>query len=65
MKKTLKDFELEKGIIVKTKHKSKTYTEKQYKKLIKSNYIVTKTEKGLEYIKEAGWYDDYTKVWYL
>lgn len=62
MKKTLKDWELEKGITVKTKDKSKTYTEKQYKKLIKSNYIVTKTGKGLEYIKEAGRYDDYTKV---
>lgn len=56
MKKTLKDWELEKGIKVKTRDKSKTYNERQYKKLIKSNYIVTKTEKGLEYLKEAEWY---------
>ena len=53
MKKTLKDWELEKGITVKTRDKSKTYNERQYKKLIKSNYIVIKTEKGLEYLKEA------------
>lgn len=53
MRKTLKDQELEKGITVKTRDKSKTYDERQYKKLIKSNYIIAKTEKGLEYIKEA------------
>lgn len=53
MRKTIKDWELEKGITVKTKDKCKTCNDRQYKKLIKSNYIVTKTEKGLKYLKEA------------
>ena len=49
-RKSLKVWELEKGITVKSKKKSGTYTEKQLKRLIKSSYIVTKTEKGLEYL---------------
>lgn len=52
MRKTLKDWELEKGIIVKTKNKCKICNERQYKKLIRRNYIVTKTEKGLEYLNQ-------------
>lgn len=51
-RKTLKDWELEKGIIVKEKDKSKKYNEKQYKNLIKTNYIVIKTNKGLAYWEE-------------
>lgn len=50
-KETLKEWELEKGIRVRTNKKTGTYTEKQLKRLIKSNYIVTKTQKGLEYLK--------------
>lgn len=50
-RKTLKEWELEKGVRVKSKKKLGKYTEKQLKRLIKSNYIVTKTQKGLEYLK--------------
>ena len=51
-KKTLKDLELETGIIVKIKDKSKKYNKKQFNKLLKNNNIVIKTEKGLEYYIE-------------
>lgn len=49
-KRTLKDFELEKGIEIKTKYKDRVYSKNELKRLIKTNYITVKTEKGLEYI---------------
>ena len=49
-RKTLKQWELEKGIKLKTNKKMDTYTEKQLKRLIKSNHVIIKTEKGLEYL---------------
>ncbi len=51
-RKTLNEWEFEKGIIVKTKKKTEKYTEKQFKKLISTTQIVVKTEKGLEYLQE-------------
>lgn len=51
-RKTLNEWELEKGIEVKTKKRTLKYTEKQLKKLINTNQIVVKTEKGLEYLQE-------------
>lgn len=50
-RKTLKEWELEKGVRVKSNKKPGKYTEKQLKRLIKSNYIIIKTEKGLEYLE--------------
>ena len=50
-RKTLKDWEMEKGIRIKTKKKTGSYTEKQFKKMINSGYIIIKTEKGLEYLE--------------
>lgn len=51
-RKSLNEWELEKGIKVKTKKRTIKYTEKQLKKIIKTNQIKVKTEKGLEYIEE-------------
>ncbi len=51
-RKPLKDWELEKGIKIRTNKKAETYTEKQFKNLINTNYIVTKTKKGLEYLEK-------------
>ncbi len=50
-KKMLKDWELEKGIEVKVKHKDLLLSEKQYIRMIKSNNIVTRTKKGAEYLE--------------
>ena len=50
-KKALKDWELELGIKIKDKKRNDRYSEKQFKKIINSNYITIKTEKGLEYLK--------------
>lgn len=50
-RKSINVWELEKGIKVKTKKRKETYSEKQFKRLINKNYIVTKTEKGLEYLE--------------
>ena len=51
-KKTLKQLEIEKGIIVKQKDKSKKYNEKQFNKLLKSANTIIKTDKGLKYYRE-------------
>lgn len=51
-RKTLKEFELEVGIEIKNKHKDYRYSKDELKKLIKTNYITVKTEKGLEYISD-------------
>lgn len=50
-KKMLKDWELEKGIEIKEKHKDLLLSEKQYIRMIKSNNIVTRTKKGAEYLE--------------
>lgn len=49
--KMLKDWELEKGVEIKERRKDKLISEKEYKRKIKSNYIVVKTHKGLEYLE--------------
>ena len=51
-RKTLKDLELETGIFVRVKDKSKKYNENQFNKLLKKSRIVIKTEKGLKYYRE-------------
>ncbi len=51
-RKTLNEWELEKGIKVKTQKRTLKYTEKQLKKLIYTNEITIKTEKGLNYLRE-------------
>lgn len=55
-KKQLKDWELEKGIILKPKQKSlrnrtTLYSESGFIKLIKTNTIKVQTEKGIEYLE--------------
>ena len=50
-RKTLKELELETGIIVKEKDKSRKYNENQFNKLLKKRHIVIKTQKGLEYYR--------------
>lgn len=49
-KKMLKDWELEKGIEIKEKHKDLLLSEKQYMRMIKSKNIIIKTQKGTEYL---------------
>ena len=51
-RKALKELELETGIIVKEKDKSRKYNENQFNKLLKKRNIVIKTLKGLEYYRE-------------
>lgn len=50
-RKMLKDWELEKGVEIKEKRKDKLISEKEYKRNIKSNYIVVKTRKGADYLE--------------
>ena len=51
-RKTLKEWEEEKGVrLRKRKHKILVFTEKHYKNLIQKEYIICKTEKGLEYLE--------------
>lgn len=54
MLKTLPEWELEKGVEIKTTDRKKIVqiNEKQFMRLIKDNYIVTKTNKGLKYLEE-------------
>lgn len=51
MAQRLKDWELEKGIIIKDTHKDMVLTEKQYRRLVKTKSISIKTQKGLDYYK--------------
>lgn len=52
--KTIQEWELEKGIeLRKRKFKYNTCTERQFKNLLRKNYIIIKTDKGLEYYEEA------------
>lgn len=51
-RKPLHEWELEKGLKIKTKKRKIKYTEKDFKKAIKLNYITVKTEKGLDYLQE-------------
>ena len=52
-KKQLIEWETEKGIeLRKRKWKNNEYTERQFKNLLRKNYIIIKTEKGLNYYQE-------------
>ncbi len=52
-KKQLIEWESEKGIeLRKRKWKNNEYTERQFKNLLRKNYIIIKTEKGLNYYQE-------------
>lgn len=54
MLKTLPEWELEKGVEIKTSDRKKIVqiNERQFMRLLKDNYIVTKTDKGLKYLEE-------------
>lgn len=52
-RKPLKAWEIEKGVIIKTKKRAGFFTEKQFRLLIKTNHIKVKTNKGLEYIQNT------------
>ena len=52
-KKSLIEWKTEKGIeLRKRKWKNNEYTERQFKNLLRKNYIIIKTEKGLNYYQE-------------
>ena len=51
-RKTVKEWEIEKGIVLRENKVNNKITEKQFQKKIKSEYIKCKTEKGLLYISE-------------
>lgn len=52
-KKQLIEWETEKGIeLRKRKWKNNECTERQFKNLLRKNYIIIKTEKGLDYYQE-------------
>ena len=55
-RKSLKDWELEKGLKVKTHRKNRQgeCSEGKFIKLIKRNNIVVKTEKGLKFLESKG-----------
>ena len=50
MLKTLKEWEIETGVILRNNRNCGMLTEKQFKKRIKSEYIKCKTMKGLRYL---------------
>lgn len=50
MLKTLKEWEIETGVILRENRKIDKLTEKQFKRRIKSEYIKCKTAKGLAYL---------------
>ena len=52
-RKPLIEWEMDKGIeLRKRKFKYSTFTEREYKNLIRKNYIIIKTSKGLNYLEE-------------
>lgn len=51
-RKTIKDWELEKGVVLRENKNNDKITEKQFQKKIKSEYVKCKTEKGLLYMSE-------------
>lgn len=52
-RKPLVEWEIDKGVeLRKRKFKYNTFTEREYKNLIRKNYIIIKTEKGLKYLEE-------------
>lgn len=52
-RKPLAEWEMDKGVLLrKRKFKYKTFTEREYKNLIRKNYIIIKTQKGLQYLEE-------------
>lgn len=51
-RKTIKDWELEKGIILRENKNNNKITEKQFQKKIKHEYVKCKTLKGMMYMSE-------------
>lgn len=52
-RKPLAEWEIDKGVLLRQrKFKYKTFTEREYKNLIRKNYIIIKTQKGLQYLEE-------------
>lgn len=51
-RKPVKDWELEKGLILRENKKNNKITEKQFQRRIKREYIKCKTTKGLLYMSE-------------
>ena len=51
-RKIVKEWEIEKGIVLRENKANNKITEKQFQKKIKSEYIKCKTEKGLLYMSE-------------
>lgn len=51
-RKTIKEWETEKGVILKENRNNNKITEKQFQRKIKSEYIKCKTDKGLLYMSE-------------
>ena len=52
-RKPLVEWEMDKGVeLRKRRFKYTTFTEREYKNLIRKNYIIIKTEKGLKYYEE-------------
>lgn len=51
-RKIIKDWELEKGVVLRENKNNDKITEKQFQKKIKSEYVKCKTEKGLLYMSE-------------
>ena len=52
-RKPLVEWEMDKGVeLRKRKFKYNTFTEREYKNLIRKNYIIIKKEKGLKYLEE-------------
>lgn len=51
-RKTIAEWELEKGVQLRTKKIGEKYTEKEFQKLICTKPIKVKTEKGLHYLEK-------------
>ena len=52
-RKRIKDWELETGIVLKENKTNNKITEKQFKRRIKTEYIICKTNKGLMYLSNC------------
>ena len=49
MNKKLKEWEIEKGIEIKTKNKDMLISDRMFNKLLRTKNIKIKTQKGIEY----------------
>ena len=52
-RKRIKDWELETGIMLRENKNNNKITEKQFKRRIKTEYIICKTLKGLRYLSDC------------